>query len=247
VTACVMTTCVIDRFTRDAHRGNARHVAAEFVHLHVHSQYSLLDGALRVKDLAARAKQQGMPAVALTDLELDVICQMKFPGYFLIVWDFINWAKEHGIPVGPGRGSGAGSIVAYALRITDLDPIRYNLLFERFLNPERVSMPDFDVDFCMDRRDEVIQYVATSTARTSVGQIATFHQLKSRSVVRDVAAPWASRRISSRAIAKLVPEPARARPYTIPEALDASRSSRRSTKPTRASTRAARHARSSRT
>src|SRR5690606_37574810 len=90
--------------------------------------------------------------------ELGIIEQMGFPGYFLIVADFIKWAKEHGIPVGPGRGSGAGSLVAYALTITDLDPIRYSLLFERFLNPERVSMPDFDIDFCMDRREEVIQY-----------------------------------------------------------------------------------------
>ena len=90
---------------------------------------------------------------------------MSFPGYFLIVWDFIRYAKEKGIPVGPGRGSGAGSIVAYALRITDLDPIPYNLLFERFLNPERVSMPDFDVDFCMDRRDEVIAYVQREVRR----------------------------------------------------------------------------------
>ena len=98
-------------------------------------------------------------------LELGVIQKMGFSGYFLIVWDFINWAKEHGIPVGPGRGSGAGSLVAYALRITDLDPIPYNLLFERFLNPERVSMPDFDVDFCMNRRDEVIDYVSRQVRR----------------------------------------------------------------------------------
>ncbi len=91
--------------------------------------------------------------------ELDVICQMGFPGYFLIVADFIQWAKDNGVPVGPGRGSGAGSIIAYALRITDLDPIEFDLLFERFLNPERVSMPDFDVDFCMDGRDRVIDYV----------------------------------------------------------------------------------------
>ncbi len=94
------------------------------------------------------------------DTELDVIIEMGFPGYFLIVADFINWAKSHDIPVGPGRGSGAGSLVAYSLGITDLDPLAYGLLFERFLNPERVSMPDFDVDFCMDRRDEVIDYVA---------------------------------------------------------------------------------------
>ena len=94
------------------------------------------------------------------DFELDTICKMGFPGYFLIVADFIKWGKNNGIPIGPGRGSGAGSLVAWALRITDLDPMPYDLLFERFLNPERVSMPDFDIDFCMDRRDEVIDYVA---------------------------------------------------------------------------------------
>ena len=94
------------------------------------------------------------------EIELGVICQMGFAGYFLIVADFIRWARENGVPVGPGRGSGAGSLVAYALGITDLDPLRYDLLFERFLNPERVSMPDFDVDFCMDGRDRVIEYVA---------------------------------------------------------------------------------------
>ena len=107
------------------------------------------------------------------DFELSIIEKMGFPGYFLIVADFIKWAKEHNIPVGPGRGSGAGSLVAYALTITDLDPLRYALLFERFLNPERVSMPDFDIDFCMDRREEVIRYVqktgmaATRSPRSS--------------------------------------------------------------------------------
>jgi hypothetical protein len=99
---------------------------------------------------------------------------MGFPGYFLIVADFINWAKQHGIPVGPGRGSGAGSLVAWALGITDLDPLPYGLLFERFLNPERVSMPDFDIDFCMDRRDEVIDYVARKYGRDRVSQIITY-------------------------------------------------------------------------
>ncbi len=118
--------------------------------------------------------------------ELGIIEQMGFPGYFLIVADFIKWAKEHGIPVGPGRGSGAGSLVAYALTITDLDPIRYSLLFERFLNPERVSMPDFDIDFCMDRREEVIQYVQEKYGRDKVGQIITFGALLSKAAVRDV-------------------------------------------------------------
>ncbi|MDT8854590.1 DNA polymerase III subunit alpha [Paracoccaceae bacterium Fryx2] len=118
--------------------------------------------------------------------ELGIIEQMGFPGYFLIVADFIKWAKEQGIPVGPGRGSGAGSLVAYALTITDLDPLRYKLLFERFLNPERVSMPDFDIDFCMDRRQEVIEYVQARYGRDKVGQIITFGALLSKAAVRDV-------------------------------------------------------------
>ncbi len=123
---------------------------------------------------------------ARLDFELNVIEKMGFPGYFLIVADFIKWAKDHGIPVGPGRGSGAGSLVAYALTITDLDPLRYALLFERFLNPERVSMPDFDIDFCMDRREEVIQYVQQKYGRDKVGQIITFGALLSKAAVRDV-------------------------------------------------------------
>ena len=118
--------------------------------------------------------------------ELDIIEKMKFPGYFLIVADFIQWAKAHGIPVGPGRGSGAGSLVAYATTITDLDPLRYNLLFERFLNPERVSMPDFDIDFCQDRREEVINYVQQKYGSQQVAQIITFGTLQARAVLRDV-------------------------------------------------------------
>lgn len=120
------------------------------------------------------------------DFELGIIEQMGFPGYFLIVADFIKWAKDQGIPVGPGRGSGAGSLVAYALTITDIDPLRYSLLFERFLNPERVSMPDFDIDFCMDRREEVIQYVQHKYGEDRVGQIITFGALLSKAAVRDV-------------------------------------------------------------
>ena len=120
------------------------------------------------------------------DFELNVIIQMKFPGYFLIVSDFIKWAKDHDIPVGPGRGSGAGSLVAWSLTITDLDPIRFGLLFERFLNPERVSMPDFDIDFCQDRRDEVIAYVQQRYGRDRVAQIITFGKLQARAVLRDV-------------------------------------------------------------
>ncbi len=119
-------------------------------------------------------------------IELDVIISMDFPGYFLIVADFIRWSKEQGIPVGPGRGSGAGSIVAYALTITDLDPIKYELLFERFLNPERVSMPDFDIDFCMEGRDRVIDYVAQLYGRDKVSQIITYGSMAAKAVIRDV-------------------------------------------------------------
>ena len=120
------------------------------------------------------------------EFELDMIIQMGFAGYFLIVADFIQWAKRQGIPVGPGRGSGAGSVVAWALTITDLDPLRFGLLFERFLNPERVSMPDFDIDFCQDRRDEVIRYVQQKYGRDRVAQIITFGKLQARAVLRDV-------------------------------------------------------------
>ncbi|MEJ6390597.1 DNA polymerase III subunit alpha [Gymnodinialimonas ulvae] len=123
---------------------------------------------------------------ARLDFELGIIEGMGFPGYFLIVADFIQWSKDNDIPVGPGRGSGAGSLVAYALTITDLDPLRYSLLFERFLNPERVSMPDFDIDFCMDRREEVIRYVQEKYGRDRVGQIITFGALLSKAAVRDV-------------------------------------------------------------
>ncbi len=119
-------------------------------------------------------------------IELGVICQMGFAGYFLIVADFIRWARENGVPVGPGRGSGAGSLVAYSLRITDLDPLQHDLLFERFLNPERVSMPDFDVDFCMDGRDRVIDYVAEKYGRERVSQIITYGTMAAKAVVRDV-------------------------------------------------------------
>ncbi|MEQ1600645.1 MAG: DNA polymerase III subunit alpha [Methylophilaceae bacterium] len=123
---------------------------------------------------------------ARLDFETKIIIQMGFPGYFLIVADFINWAKNNGVPVGPGRGSGAGSVVAYSLGITDLDPLQYALLFERFLNPERVSMPDFDIDFCQEGRDRVIEYVKQKYGRESVSQIATFGTLAAKAVIRDV-------------------------------------------------------------
>jgi len=124
---------------------------------------------------------------ARLDYELGVICSMNFPGYFLIVSDFIKWSKEQGISVGPGRGSGAGSMVAWCLLITDLDPIRFGLLFERFLNPERISMPDFDIDFCQERREEVINYVRSKYGETWVGQIITFGKLQAKAVIKDVS------------------------------------------------------------
>jgi len=143
---------------------------------------------------------------ARLELELGVIIQMGFPGYFLIVQDFINWGKRKGIPVGPGRGSGAGSLVAYALAITDLDPIPYGLLFERFLNPERVSMPDFDIDFCQNRRSEVIRYVEEKYGQDNVGMIITYGQLKAKAVVRDVARVLGLSFADSDRLSKLIPE-----------------------------------------
>ncbi|MBX7084635.1 MAG: DNA polymerase III subunit alpha [Nannocystaceae bacterium] len=161
----------------------------------------------RLAELRARGQRPHEDEYrARLDYELDVIVQMNFPGYFLIVWDFIRHAKHIGVPVGPGRGSGAGSLVAYCLRITDLDPIRYALLFERFLNPERISMPDFDVDFCMDRRDEVIRYVMERYGEDHVGQIATFHSLKARGLVRDVCRVMGWSVADSNELAKLIPE-----------------------------------------
>jgi DNA polymerase III subunit alpha len=141
--------------------------------------------AMLYPDAAERAARQPQYQARL-DFEINTIISMGFPGYFLIVADFIRWAKENGVPVGPGRGSGAGSLVAYSLGITDLDPLRYALLFERFLNPERVSMPDFDVDFCQDGRERVIDYVKQKYGAASVAQIATFGTMASKAVIRDV-------------------------------------------------------------
>jgi DNA polymerase-3 subunit alpha len=150
--------------------------------------------------------------------ELGVITQMKFPGYFLIVADFIQWAKANGIAVGPGRGSGAGSLVAYALTITDLDPLRFDLLFERFLNPERVSMPDFDIDFCQEKRDRVIHYVQQRYGADRVAQIITFGTLQARAVVRDVGRVLDMPYGKVDGLAKLVPQNP-ANPVTLGEAL----------------------------
>ncbi len=156
---------------------------------------------------------------ARLDFELDIIEGMGFPGYFLIVADFIKWGKDQGIPVGPGRGSGAGSLVAYALTVTDLDPLRYSLLFERFLNPERVSMPDFDIDFCMDRREEVIRYVQEKYGRDKVGQIITFGALLSKAAVRDIGRVLQMSYGQVDALSKMIPVEG-VKPVSIREALD---------------------------
>ncbi|HAC57676.1 MAG TPA: DNA polymerase III subunit alpha, partial [Rhodobiaceae bacterium] len=153
------------------------------------------------------------------DFELDVIIKMDFPGYFLIVADFIKWAKAHDIPVGPGRGSGAGSVVAWALTITDLDPLRFGLLFERFLNPERVSMPDFDIDFCQDRRDEVIRYVQDRYGYEQVAQIITFGKLQARAVLRDVGRVLQMPYGQVDRLCKMVPNNP-ANPVTLAQAID---------------------------
>ena len=151
--------------------------------------------------------------------EVDVISKMKYPGYFLIVADFIKWAKSNGIPVGPGRGSGAGSVVAWALTITDLDPLRFGLLFERFLNPERVSMPDFDIDFCQDRRDEVIRYVQNKYGADRVAQIITHGKLQARAVLRDVGRVLQMPYGQIDKLCKLVPNNP-ANPVTLPQAIE---------------------------
>ena len=153
----------------------------------------------RVKQIDTRYKER-------LNYELDVIKKMGFPGYFLITHDFVNYAKKEGIPVGPGRGSAAGSLVAYSLGITDLDPLQYNLLFERFLNPDRVSMPDIDIDFCYDRREEVIDYMRDRFGHDSVTQIITFNKLKARAVIRDVGRVLEVPIKETDRIAKLVPE-----------------------------------------
>ena len=168
-------------------------------------------------DAALRAETEKQYRDRL-DFELNVISGMKFPGYFLIVADFIKWAKDHDIPVGPGRGSGAGSLVAWSLTITDLDPIRFGLLFERFLNPERVSMPDFDIDFCQDRRDEVIAHVRDRYGADRVAQIITFGKLQARAVLRDVGRVLQMPYGQVDKICKMVPNNPAA-PVTLTEAI----------------------------
>lgn len=150
------------------------------------SHEGLKERLLQLYPDAAQREKETPRYVERLEFEIATILSMGFPGYFLIVGDFINWAKNNGCPVGPGRGSGAGSLVAYALKITDLDPLQYNLLFERFLNPERVSMPDFDIDFCQANRDRVIEYVKQKYGREAVSQIATFGTMAARAAIRDV-------------------------------------------------------------
>src|ERR1700693_331762 len=174
---------ILPRFTVGATANSADAVSEEAEELRRQAEEGLTN-RLRVHGLSQGVSEEDYRARLA--FEIDVITRMQYPGYFLIVADFIKWAKAEGIPVGPGRGSGAGSLVAYALPITDLDPIRFGLLFERFLNPERVSMPDFDIDFCQDRRGEVIDYVQQRYGRDRVAQIITFGSLQARGVLRDV-------------------------------------------------------------
>ncbi len=172
---------ILPRFTTGEGAADAEQAEADELRRQAHEG---LDRRLATAGIAPGFSREQY--VERLDFELGIIERMKFPGYFLIVSDFIKWAKSKDIPVGPGRGSGAGSLVAYALTITDIDPLRFSLLFERFLNPERVSMPDFDIDFCQDRREEVIRYVQEKYGRDQVGQIITFGTLQARAVLRDV-------------------------------------------------------------
>ena len=181
--------------------------------------------AMAAEGLARRMDSKGAGAVERAryetrmEFELGVIADMGFPGYFLIVADFIQWAKAQGIPVGPGRGSGAGSVAAWALTITDIDPLEFNLLFERFLNPERISMPDFDIDFCQDRRDEVIDYVRQEYGADRVAQIITFGKLQARAAVRDVGRVLGLPYGQVNRVAELIPNNP-AKPVTLQQAID---------------------------
>jgi len=199
---------LLPRFTTDAGRSEAdelAHQAREGLKARMAAGQA---NAFPPEDYEARLER-----------EIQVITQMGFPGYFLIVSDFIKWAKARGIPVGPGRGSGAGSLVAYSLTITNLDPLRYGLLFERFLNPERVSMPDFDIDFCQERREEVIQYVQQRYGRDKVAQIITFGTLQARAVLRDVGRVMQLPLGQVDRLAKMVPANP-ANPVTLAQALE---------------------------
>ena len=177
------------------------------------------DMALNKKELTNSTEDKKKTYFDRLEYEISIISKMQFSGYFLIVADFIQWAKSNGIPVGPGRGSGAGSLVAWALTITDLDPIRFGLLFERFLNPERVSMPDFDIDFCQERRDEVIEYVQSKYGKDRVAQIITFGTLQPRAALRDVGRVLQMPYTQVDGICKLIPNNP-ANPVSLDEAID---------------------------
>ena len=200
--------CGEGRTEEDELRAQSREGLEERLQIHVFTE----DMTEEDRNHAARPYRERL------EYELDVIVDMGFPGYFLIVAEFIHWAKEHSIPVGPGRGSGAGSVVAWALTITDLDPLRWGLLFERFLNPERVSMPDFDIDFCQDLRDQVIQHVQSKYGRDHVAQIITFGKLQARAVLRDVGRVLEMPYPQVDRICKLVPNNP-ANPVTLAEAI----------------------------
>ena len=207
---------ILPSFSTDGGRSEADEMAAR-------SREGLekrLEDHVFTPDMDAAAREEtARPYRERLEYEIGVITKMDFPGYFLIVADFIQWAKARGIPVGPGRGSGAGSVVAWALTITDLDPLRFGLLFERFLNPERVSMPDFDVDFCQDRRDEVIRYVQDKYGHGNVAQIITFGKLQARAALRDVGRVLQLPFKQVDRICKLVPNNP-AKPVTLQQALD---------------------------
>jgi DNA polymerase-3 subunit alpha len=205
---------ILPRFT--VGEGAADAVSAEAAELRRQAEAGLAN-RIRVHGISVGTSEEDYRARLA--FELDVINRMNYPGYFLIVSDFIKWAKAHGIPVGPGRGSGAGSLVAYALTITDLDPIRFGLLFERFLNPERVSMPDFDIDFCQDRRGEVIDYVQQRYGRDRVAQIITFGTLQARGVLRDVGRVLQMPYGQVDKLTKLVPQNPAA-PVTLAQAIE---------------------------
>jgi DNA polymerase-3 subunit alpha len=207
---------ILPKFAAAEGVGDAEAVAAEGEELARQAREGLKH---RLKDYGHAPERTTAEYEDRLEFELKVIRDMKFPGYFLIVSDFIKWAKAHDIPVGPGRGSGAGSLVAYALTITDLDPLRYNLLFERFLNPERVSMPDFDIDFCQERREEVIHYVQDKYGYEQVAQIITFGTLQPRAALRDVGRVLQMPYGQVDRICKLVPNNP-ANPVTLAQAIN---------------------------
>lgn len=211
------TDPILPRFTEsDGDSAPEAALQAEYDELHRQSEAGLIDRLEKYPIADGHTRKDYEDRLAF---ELNVIQQMGFPGYFLIVADFIKWAKEQGIPVGPGRGSGAGSLVAWALTITDIDPMQFSLLFERFLNPERVSMPDFDIDFCQERREEVIKYVQAKYGSEQVAQIITFGTLQARAVLRDVGRVLQMPYGQVDRLTKMVPNNP-ANPTTLVEAID---------------------------